>query len=340
MAFTKKSSGEKFRTPGKGDLSPVYLLHGEEELLCNEALQAILDVAVPSADRSFNLDVVEWADTEVADIIAKASAYPMMADHRAVVVKGIENLKKQGDIAALTSYVEHPVATTVLIFTSAKIDTTKNPFARIRNAGWAHKFESLREADLPEWIAGRLAAKGRTIEQDANRLLASLAGLSLRDLDQELDKLSSYAGERTLLTSADVSAVVGVSKEYNIWELQHAIARGDRARAVEILTRMVSDGNGAPYFVVMLTMFFVSARRIHDLRRKGMRLEQAAVEMGKSTYALRDPFEATNRFSAFQLEQALALLLTVDDKTKFGGDDLTLLQTFLIEIFETPIPAQ
>ncbi len=340
MARSRKSSGEVFHAPGKADLSPVYLLHGEEDLLREEALNAILDVAVPPEHRSFNLDIVEWADIEVKDIIARASAYPMMAERRAVVVKGFDKVTDKDEIASLTSYVEHPVETTVLVLTAVKVDLAKNPFARIKNSGWAHKFESLKETELPGWISRRLAAKGRTIDPDANKLLASLTGFSLRDLDQELEKLVSYAGERTLLTPADVSAVVGVSKEFNIWELQHAIAVGERSRAVEILTRMVADGNGAPYFTVMLTMFFANVRLLHDFRRKDMSIEQAAAELQRNAWVLRDAFEATKHFTSYQIEKALALLLTVDDKTKFGGDDLTLLQTFLVEIFETPVPSR
>lgn len=333
MARSQRATPAEFHPPGKDTLAPVYLLHGEEDLLCDEALQAILDVAVPPEHRSFNLDVVQWGETDVTDIIGRASAFPMMADRRAVVVKDIAK-PTDDDVKRLTSYVENPVETTVLILTSSKVDTRKNPFAAIQRAGTAFKFDVLRDYRLPGWISRRLAAKGLSIEENAAELLASFASPSLRDLDQELEKLVTYAGDRTVLTIEDVSAVAGISKEHSIFGLQHAIAFDEPARAVEILTRMIHDGNGAPYFVVMLTLFFSTVRRLHDYRRKKMSLEEIASELQRNPFTLKDAFEAANRFSVQQVEKALGLLLGVDDKVKLGGDDLTLLQTMLIELFE------
>ncbi len=336
MAAAKPSPTEAFRPPSKDDLAPVYLLHGEEDLLRDEALQAILDAAVPADQRSFNLDVLQWGEVDARDVLSLASAYPMMADRRAVIVKDVTRTNDD-EAKLLASYVEHPVETTVLVLTAAKVDTRRNPFAAIQRVGGAYKFDPLREGQLPAWIVRRLRAKRRTIDDEASELLASIAGNSLRDLDQELEKLLTYAGERTALTVEDVSAVAGVSKEYNIWALQSAIAAGESSRALAILTKMVEDGNGAPYFVVMLTMFFANVRRLHDLRRRGMDLERAAKELQRNPWGLRDAYEATTRFSIHRIEEALGLLLAVDDQSKFGGDDLTLLQTMLVQILESPV---
>ena len=337
MTRSRGESAESERRPGMGDLAPVYLLHGEEELLREEKLRSILDAAVPEEHRSFNLDVLTATDADIRDIVAKASSFPMMAERRAVVVKDVEKFDKD-DLELLTNYVDHPMESTVLILTSQKVDLRKKPFAGLKGAGRALEFKPLKEADLPDWITKRVKAKGRSIDSGATRLLASFAGSSLRDLDQELDKLILYAGGRATLTQDDVAAVAGISKEYNIWELQHSIAAGECRTAVDIVTRMIQDGYGAPYFVVMLTSFFATVRKIHDLRRRGNSLKQVASELQRNPYSLQDQFEAAERFSAYETERALALLLAVDDKAKFGGDDAALLQTMLIEFLGTTSP--
>ncbi|MGA9119525.1 MAG: DNA polymerase III subunit delta [Bacteroidota bacterium] len=337
MARARATSSDAFRIPSPGELAPVYLLHGEEDLLREEALKAIVDVAVPAEHRSFNLDVVQASDTDIRDILGKASAFPLMADRRAVVIRDVEKFGKD-DLELLTSYVENPLESSVLILTSPKVDLRKKPFAGIHGAGHAFEFTAPKESELPRWIAKRVSSKGCGIDDEAARLLASFAGKSLRDLDQELEKIILYCGDRKVITPDDVSAVAGVSKEYNIWELQHAIAVGDRPRALTILTRMVEDGNGAPYFVVMLTSFFTMMRRLHDMRRRGLTNQDIAAELQRNPWTLRDQFEALGRYSAFDTERALGLLLAVDDQTKSGGDDLTLLQTLIVEVLD-PIAA-
>jgi DNA polymerase-3 subunit delta len=333
VARSRAGDPGPFVVPSSAELAPVYLLHGEEDLLLEEAVQAMIDVAVPPDQRSFNLDVLQASDTDVRDVVARASAFPLMAERRVVVVRDVENYRKD-DLALLAPYVEHPLESSLLLLTGAKVDLGRKPFPEILKAGHAHEFKAPREQALPLWITHRLRAKGMRIEEGAARLLASFAGKSMRELDQELQKLILYCGERAVITPEDVSAVAGVSKEYNIWEFQHALAIGDRTRSLTILTHMVEDGNGAPYFVVMLTTFFATVRQIHDLRRRGLTDQMIMAELQRSAYALRDSFEASKRFTPFHAERALALLLRVDEKTKSGADDLTSLQTMVVDLLE------
>lgn len=324
-----------FRPPGsRSDLLPVYVLQGEE-LLREESLKQILAIALSEDERSFNLDVLSAVDVDIRDALARASAFPMMAERRAVVLQDVEKLRKD-ELDLLTHYVERPMESTILILTAEKVDLRKNPFSKLKQQKRVFEFGVPTGEELTEWIAGRLAAKGRSMEDGAARLLASFAGSSLRDLDQEIDKLVLYAGDRPALTETDVAMVSGISKEYNIWELQRAIAAGDCRRSVEIVTRMIEDGYRAPYFVVMLTTFFAAVRRTHDLRRRGMGLKEVAGDFKRMDFQVRDQFSATERFSVYEVERALALLLSVDDQVKFGGDDLTLLQTMLVEVLHSP----
>lgn len=316
-------------------LAPVCLFYGEEDFLIEEGIRELLDEAVPAEHRAFNLDVVQGAEADVRDIVARASAFPLMAERRAVLVRDVDKLG-QKDLELLGSYVEHPSPSTVLILTAVKPDLRRKVFAAVRKAGAAVECKPLSEAQLPAWITRRLQARGLTIDPDACRLLSSLVGRGLRELDQELEKLASYAGGRRELTSDDVAAVVGVSRQYNIFELQRAIAGGDVARAEEILGRMLETGQGAPYFVAMLSGFFSTVWKLHDCRRRGMSEDAMARELKRERWMLADSFAALHRYSPYQTERALALLLTVDERSKSGGDDASLLQTFLVDLMANP----
>ncbi len=329
-------AGGPFHAPPIEALAPVYLFFGEEDFLIEEGVREMLDAAVPADLRAFNLDVMQGAEAAAHDIVARASAFPMMAERRAVLVREADRLG-QKDLELLASYVERPSPSTVLILTAVKPDMRRKAFAAVRKAGGTVECRPLTEAQLPAWITRRLRARGLAIDPDACRLLSSLVGRGLRELDQELEKLAAYTGGRAQITSDDVAAVVGVSRQYNIFELQRAIAGGEVARAEEILGRMLETGQGAPYFVAMLSSFFAAVWKMHDFRRRGMSEDTMAREMKRERWMLTDYITAAQRYSPYQTERALALLLTVDERSKSsGGDDATLLQTLLADLMANP----
>jgi DNA polymerase-3 subunit delta len=309
----------------------VYLVCGEEDFLVEEAVRSLLDAAVPAEHRGFNLDVLQGAEADVRDVIARASAFPMAAERRAVVLRDAEKLGPK-DLELLASYVGRPLPSTVMILTAAKPDMRRKVFATVKKAGALIECKPLGEAQLPSWIARRCKARNRAIEPEASRLLSTLVGRGLRELDQEIEKLFVFTGDRAVITGEDVAAVVGVSRQHNIFELQRAIAGGDVARAEEILNRMLEAGNGAPYFVVMLAGFFATVWRMHDLRRRGLSDDRIAAELHRERWMLADHLAALERYAPYRVEQALALLLAADERSKSGGDDAIVLQTLLVEL--------
>ncbi len=322
---------EPFRAPEAPELAPVYLVCGDEDFLIDEAVRALLDAAVPPDLRGFNLDVLQGAEADMRDVLARASSFPMAGDRRAVVLRDAEKLGAK-DLELLAGYTEHPSPSTVMILTAAKPDMRRKAFAAVKKAGGVVECKSLGEAQIPSWILRRFKLRDRTIDPEACRLLSGLVGRGLRELDQEIEKLVIYAGERMLISPDDVSAVVGVSRQYNIFELQRAIAAGNMAKAEEILGRMLEAGNGAPYFIVMLSAFFATVWKMHDWRRRGLPDETIAREMKRERWMIADHLTALGRYSPYQVERALALLLTADERSKSGGDEAVVLQTLLVEI--------
>lgn len=325
------TTGDGFRTPSPEELVPLYLVHGEEDLLVDEIVDELLDVAVPDEQRSFNLDVIQGEEADGRDIVARASAFPMMADRRAVVVRNVEKLSGR-DLDAVAGYVDHPSPSTVFVLTGGKVDMRRKPFVSIKKGGAVFECKPLKEAQVPSWIARRMKGKGRSIDGEACSLLSSLVGRSLRELDHELDKLILFAGVRETVTSDDVAAVVGVSRQYNIFELQRAVGMRDVHRAGEILARMLETGNGAPYFIVMLTTYFTTLWRIHDWRSKGMNGVQIAAEMKRDQWQIAEYLDAVQRYTRKEVERAFGILLSADERSKSGAAEADVLHAMLIEL--------
>jgi DNA polymerase-3 subunit delta len=316
----------------------VYLLDGGEEFLLEEALRDLVDEAVAEEAKGFNLDVFESAAVDMRDVLAVASSFPMMSERRVVILRNIDKLGKD-DTERLTSYVERPLDSTILVLTCGKADNRRKMVKVISAAGGGRTFKPLSEPDLPGWIARRATRKQIKIDEESCRLLASMVGKSLRELDMELDKLALYAGKRDAVTEGDIRTVVGVSRQYNVFELQKAIAVRDQARALEIVTKLAESGQGAPVLTSVLTGFFSVIWRMFEWKRKGLTKDQMCGELKyppNSAWRLQDHEAAMRRFSQADVEKALSALMTVDERCKGGGDEHVLLTTMMTEIVGVP----
>jgi DNA polymerase-3 subunit delta len=317
----------------EGEIHPVYLLYGEEDLLVEEALQSILERALAGGDRGFNLDVLQGGDADARDIVDCASSFPMMAERRVVVVRDVEKMGGH-DAEILAAYIDHPSATTCLLLTGIKPDLRRKPFSTLRKSGAAFEFRRLYDNQLPSWISARAAHSGRQLNGEGTRLLAASIGSSLRDIANELEKLFVYAGERKDLTEDDVAAVVGLSKEFSVFELQRMIGRRQTAQAVTILERMLEAGERTPIIIASLTSYFATLWKLHDLRRRGTSTKDQASLAHVNPYFFRDYAEALEATSPADIERAFLLLGEADEsmKSSSSSDSRQIMQVLVLRL--------
>jgi DNA polymerase-3 subunit delta len=321
-------------TSADGSLLPVYLLDGAEEFLIEETLRELLEAAVPEEARGFNVDSFDGGDADMKQVLAVASSYPMMSDRRAVVVRNVDKLGKE-DTDLLAGYVERPMNSTVLALTSQKADARRKMVKTIAASGGTIPCKPLNDSELPGWIARRAARKKIEIDGESCTLLASMIGKSLRELDMELDKLILYVGRRNSIGENDIRTVVGVSKQYNVFELQRAIANRNLPKALEIMTKLVESGQGAPVLTAVLTTFFSTIWRMYEWKRRGLSRDQMCVELKyppNSGWRLADHETAMRRFRQTDIDRAMAGLMVVDERSKGGGEELALLTTFMVDV--------
>jgi DNA polymerase-3 subunit delta len=315
-----------------GVLSAVYLLYGEEDFLVEEATRSVIAAAVPKDAREFNLDILRGEESDARDIVARASSFPMMAERRAVIVQNVEKLSPK-DLEILGSYVEQPLKTTCLVLTGGKIDTRKRPYTIVKRTGTAIEFKPLYDDRIPAWIATRVKKQKHEITQDACRLLGAYVGTSLRELQNELDKIYIYLGTGSSITADDVTAVVGMSKELSIFELQKAIGGRDLRHSAEIMERMLDAGASVPFIIVMLTNYFSTLYRLHDLRRRDVPQQELASEARVSPYFLKEYLDALGRFPVRDIERAFEILVGADEQSKTSSTEpKQVMQLVLVQL--------
>ncbi len=311
------------------EFSPLYLLYGEEDFLIEETADAILNAALTPDERGFHLDVMYGNEADAKDVMSHASSFPMAAERRVVIVRDADKLSHA---ELLTHYIEQPSPTTCLILSCTKPDFRKKPFVNLKKKAIVVECKPLWENQIPGWISRRVKKDKREIHADAASMLAAYVGSSLRELVNELEKLYIYTGEKKSITVDDVAAVVGISKEFSVFELQWAIGGCDVAKATEILGRMLAQGEQPVMMVAVLTRFFQTLWKLHDVRRRGVQGNQQYIQAGIFSFADRYA-QAVSRFSVHQIEEAFLALSEVDEKLKSTStDSKLLLQTFIVHI--------
>jgi len=314
----------------KETIAPVYVLFGEEDYLVDEAVDAIIAAAIGTGDRGFNLDVVYGGDTDGRDIVARASSFPMMAGRRVVVVRDADRMSAR-DTEILSAYVERPSPTTCLVLVGEKPDFRKKPFSFVRKAGAAIEFRHLFENQIPAWVTDHVARGGRRIDAEAAKLLAASTGTSLRGVTNELDKLAVYLGERKVIGEDDVCAVVGVSKEFTVFELQKAIGLHQTARAVTILSHMIEERKQVPVVIASLTTYFTTLWKLYEIRRQGVSVGEKTAAARIHPYFIAQNAQALETTSVPEIERAILHLARADQLTKsVSGDPMQVMLTLIV----------
>jgi DNA polymerase-3 subunit delta len=304
----------------RGILSPVYLFFGQEDFLVEETVEAVIDAALKPEERGFNLDVVQAGETDARDIVSHASSFPMMANRRVVVARDVDKLQAK-DLEILSAYVENPSPSTVLVLVAAKPDLRKRPFVTVKRTGFVLELKPLYENQLPVWITERIERQGRKISPEACRLMAGYVGTSLREITSEIEKLFLYLGDRRSISADDVAAVVGMSREFSVFELQKAAGARDLPRALHISERMIDAGENVPFILIMLTGYFNVLWKLQEMRRRGIPEREQTSTLRVNPYFLKDYVEAVGRFTNAELEESFCMLAAADEQLKTTGTD-------------------
>ena len=302
------------------NFKPVYFLMGEESYFIDLITEAIIANALTDDERDFNQTIIYGADVANYGVVVNAAKrYPMMAPRQLVVVKEAQQIP---NIEMLSYYLKQPLASTILVI-NHKHGTVKGKkiLSEIEQAGILYESKKLYDNQLPAFINNYVTDSGRTIEPKAMQMLADYIGSDLIRLTSELDKLRISLGEKNKrITPDDIERNVGVSKDYNNFELLNAIVTRDAHKANQIVNYFERNPKNNPLVVTISVLFgFFSNLLIsyfaQDKSEQGLMQELKL----RSTFQARDYITAMRNYNAFKCIDIIALIRQYDARSKGIG---------------------
>ena len=234
---------------------PVYYLMGEESYYIDRISDYIAQTVLTEEEREFNQTILYGVDTDVASIINAAKRYPMMSEYQVVIVKEAQNVKK---IEELSYYLQKPLMSTILVIChkNGVLDKRKKLAAEISKIGVLFESKKMKDAQLPGFIASYLKRKQVDIEPKASEMMAEFVGTDLNRMAGELDKLiiTLPAGSRRI-TPEQIERNIGVSKDYNNFELRNALLTRDVLKANKIIKYFEENPKTNPIQSMLSVLF-------------------------------------------------------------------------------------
>lgn len=298
-----------------GDVAPVYILHGEEGYF-TDVLVRDFEEFLPEADREFNQYVLYAPETPPERIISLCRGVPMMADRQVVIVK--EAQESAAKLAKLASYIANPVPTTVLVIALRGKQLTGKEILKAAKDGGAVVLESkkIAEWNIAAFIGKYMREKGLNADQKAIEMLHDFVGTDLSRIYNEVDKLATLLPPNAMVTPEVIERNIGVSRDFNVFELVDALAFRDGKKAFRILAYMRANPNAIqiPKAVQSIFSFFSNLMEAYYLPDKS---DKGLIEaFGFKTLALKRMQTAMQRYNAVQAVEIIAAIREYDARCK------------------------
>ncbi len=312
---------------------PVYFFCGEEpfyiDMLTNVIEKSVLD----ETEREFNQFVFYGRDSNLATVLDAAYRFPMMANYQVIIVKEAQDLKDLLPRAKekskedekehlLISYLNNPQKTTVLVFCYKykTLDMRTSLAKKISKSAVLFEAKRLYDNQIPAWIENYLKDKGLIIGHKALALLTEYLGNDLSKISNELNKLMITIAPPAEITVNDIEQNIGISKDYNVFELHNALGSKDAGKAMRIINYFASNTKDNPFVLSMgaLYSYFSKLLIYHTLKDKTP--NSVAASLGVSPFFVKDYISAGKAYSMESLQKVMHILKEYDLKSKGVGN--------------------
>lgn len=308
----------------KKQFAPVYILMGEEPYYIDSIASAIEEKAIPEEDRDFNCEVFFGADSDVASVAGAAQQFPVMAERKLVMLKEAQSMTQaKQQLEKLAPYVEKPNATTILVvtFKGDSLNATSALMkAAAKSGAVVFKSPQVKDYMLSAPVRDYCTAAGVGIDDKAVEMLCDYIGSPLSKLFGEIDKLVIAIGERKRITPKDIEDNIGISKDFNNFELKSALSERNYPKAVMIVDYFKKNPKQNPTVLTTSVLFDYFAKLCIALfssdKSEGALMK--ALEM-KNSYALKDIYTGMRNFNATQAVNAVHAIRDFDARSKGIG---------------------
>ena len=300
----------------KGNISPIYFLMGEEPYYIDAISDYIENNILSEEEKGFNQMTLYGRDVSVDEIVSNAKRYPMMAERQVVIVKEAQDLSRTID--KLEAYAKNPQPTTVLVinYKYKKLDKRKAVYKAIKKSGVVFESKKLYDNQIPEWIRRVLSGQNYTITPKASQMLVEFLGTDLSKITNELNKLKIVLPEGTQITPEHIEKNIGISKDYNNFELRKAIGYRDTVKAFKIINYFGENPKDNPMVVTvsLLFNFFSQLLHLHGLHDKNPRSVASALKV--NPYFVQEYIDAARNFPMKKVSGVIATLREFDVRSK------------------------
>lgn len=300
------------------DYKPIYLLMGEESYYIDRISEFIADNVLPEAERDFNQQIIYCTrETQVGDVINSARRYPMMAERQVIIVKEAQNLLKIDELAV---YAQNPMQTTILVicYKNGSLDRRKKLVPAVERVGVVYESKKMKDSLIPGFITEYLKRKQVTIAQGAQQMLVESIGSDLNRMAGELDKLViALPAGFSQITAELVEKNIGISKEFNLWELKSAVIAKDIMKANRIIRYFEENPKPNPpqSTLAMLFNFFSNLMLAYYAPEKTPRGMAEQLEL-RGEWQLREYQMAMRNYNAMKTMLIIGKLRETDARLK------------------------
>lgn len=296
-------------------LSPIYILTGDEPFYIDDLTNKFEYSLLDESERDFNQTVLYGRDISVDDIIVNAKQYPIMADFRLVLVREAQDIDKK-DWSKFDKYFENPIQASIIVI-CYKYKTIEKAFLKkVDKIGTVFESKKLYDNNIPQWAMNYAKTIGLSLQPQVSQLIADYLGNNLEKIANELSKLKLNIKDGEVVTIEQIEQHIGISKDYNVFELQKALAIRDVLTSNKIINYFETNPKENPIQMVLPSIFSYFTKILIASQVKDKTSSNIAQAIGVNPYFVKDYMTALNIYSTDKLFQIIFLIREYDLKSK------------------------
>ncbi|MBN1293215.1 MAG: DNA polymerase III subunit delta [Candidatus Latescibacteria bacterium] len=308
----------------------VIVITGEE-FQRSQRMKEVIDSVVDPATRDFNFDTIapEKKKIPIGTLSELILTFPMMAARRVILIRDFDSLDKSIKNQACEVIAKTPESTLVIV-EGEKVTLSPKPPKKYL---MTESFKKIYDNQLPSWIKGRFLVRNKKVADDAIALLINNVGDNLRELDNEIDKITIAAGDSTMVNEQVVAQVVGVFKRHTVWTLCNAVGLGEFGEAVRILENLMeNEKNKETFFIATLVSHIMKIAEYNNLVRKGTPRQEAMKVITESQFLwnLNKMEQQARNFNSRDIRRSLTMLGRTESSLKKSRMDKGLIMDLMI----------
>jgi DNA polymerase-3 subunit delta len=289
------------------EFKPIYWLEGDEDYFIDEVMEYAEKNILSQAEAEFNQTVFYGKDANWADVINACRRYPMFAERQVVLLKEAQQMK---EVEKLEGYVENPLLSTVLVvsYKGKTLDGRQKFSKLIKKKGEVFLSKKIYDNQLPAWTNSYLQSNGFQIKPKALHLLVDHIGNDLSRIVNEIEKLSLNLGKEKNITEDDIEKYIGISKEYNIFELQNALSKKDAAKSIRIIQYLQANPKAIPIQLILPSLYgyFAKILAVYQMPDRSERALKPTFSF--NSFLVEQVMETMKNYSFSEIEQVILLL--------------------------------